>query len=158
MIARLFLSLTSSAFEPGGKIPAKHTGEGNHTSPSLAWELPEGETAIRSFAVIADDPDAPVVANGRYGFAHWSIYNIPADVRSLAEGTKEYTVGPNDTGGDGYFGPMPPPGHGPHHYYFIVLALESEPDLPPGLSIPELLKAVGPSVAGVGRLVGTYER
>ena len=158
MLARLLLPLTSPAFEAGGNIPTKHTGEGSHTSPQLDWELPEGETGVRSFAVICQDPDAPLVTNGDYGYAHWAIYNIPPATRSLAEGTQEHTAGPNDAGTNGYFGPMPPPGHGPHHYFFVLLALDRDPDLPAGLSISQLLSTVEPSVVGMGRLMGVYER
>ena len=68
------LRLSSPAFETGGSIPAKHTGEGEDTSPPLEWSaVPEG---TRSFALICHDPDAPVVSSGGYGFVHWVLYNI----------------------------------------------------------------------------------
>lgn len=33
----------------------------------------------------------------------------------------------------GYKGPAPPPGHGTHHYYFWVYALDQDLELPEGL-------------------------
>ncbi len=57
-------------------MPEAHTGTGEDVSPALAWSgAPE---ATASFAVICHDPDAPLVTSeGRYGFAHWILYNIP---------------------------------------------------------------------------------
>jgi hypothetical protein len=53
---------------------------------------------------------------------------------------------------------MPPLGHGVHHYYFWILALDKEPGLEPNLSLWELLQKVEPNLIGMNRLVGTYER
>ena len=151
------LSLGSTAFKAGGAIPEKYTGEGEDVSPPLAWSnVPEG---TRSFAIFCHDPDAPLVtARGDYGFVHWVAYNIPASVDSLAEGSDGYTAGGNDFQKQGYGGPMPPPGHGQHHYYFWILALDSEPGLPEGLSLAELLEKAEPHLLGMNRLIGTYER
>jgi hypothetical protein len=53
---------------------------------------------------------------------------------------------------------MPPEGHGTHHYYFWLLALDADLDLPPGLTMWELLEKTEPHVKGMNRLVGTYSR
>ncbi len=89
---------------------------------------------------------------------HWVLYNIPASVTSLAEGVADYTQGKNDFGNSGYGGPMPPVGHGRHHYYFWVLALDKELDLEAGLTQWQLLARVEPSLIGMNRLVGNFER
>jgi Raf kinase inhibitor-like YbhB/YbcL family protein len=151
------MQLTSSAFENGGAIPRAHTGEGEDVSPALAWR--DAPAEARSFAVICHDPDAPLVsARGTYGFVHWVLYNIPASVSSLAEGTSEHTAGKNDFGKTGYGGPMPPNAHGTHRYYFWVLALKDEPRLEEGLTLWELLERTEPLIVGMNRLVGVYER
>ena len=151
------IELTSSAFEQGGSIPTQYTGEGEDISPPLAWKnVPEG---TQSFAVICHDPDAPLVSSlGTYGFGHWAVYNIPADIRTLSEGCGEYTCGKSDFGKEVYGGPMPPNGHGKHQYYFWVLALDAVLSLEAGLSIMELLKRIEPNLIGMNRLVGTYQR
>ncbi|MBV1906441.1 MAG: YbhB/YbcL family Raf kinase inhibitor-like protein [Pseudomonadales bacterium] len=151
------MMLTSSAFEQGGSIPAKYTGEGENISPPLTWTgAPDG---TKSFAVICHDPDAPLVSVlGTYGFGHWGLYNIPSDVDSLAEGTTLFTSGASDFGQPGYGGPMPPNGHGIHQYYFWVLALGTVTTLEAGLSIMELLTRIEPDLLGMNRLVGTYKR
>lgn len=150
------MKLESSAFGPGKPIPSRHTGEGQDVSPPLAWTgAPDG---TRSFAVICHDPDAPLVSPGAYGFVHWVLYNIPASVTGLPEGVSEHTNGRTDFDKTQYGGPMPPKGHGTHHYFFWLLALDREPDLEPGLSLWQLLERVEPHVRGMNRLVGTYER
>jgi Raf kinase inhibitor-like YbhB/YbcL family protein len=151
------MQLTSSAFEDGGVIPAKYTGEGEDVSPALSWtDAPEG---TRSFAIICHDPDAPLVTPaGTYGFVHWVLYNIPASVTDLAEACGDFTQGNCDFGRAGYGGPMPPNGHGTHQYYFWVLALNEETSLEPGLTLWELLKQTEASLVGMNRLVGTYKR
>ena len=151
------MQLSSTAFLHGGRIPTRHTGEGEDVSPQLRWhDAPEG---TRSFAVICHDPDAPLVAaNGTYGYIHWVLYNIPASVTELAENCQDYTSGISDFGRPGYGGPMPPNGHGIHHYYFWILALKEGTDLPAGLTMMQLLQRIEPLVIGMNRLVGTYQR
>ncbi len=150
------MQLDSSAFAAAGAIPTKHTGEGDDLSPALSWRGAPERT--KGFAVICHDPDAPLVQNGSYGFVHWVLYNLPTSTTSLEENSGEGTPGLNDFGKLGYGGPMPPEGHGVHHYYFWVLALDKATDLPEGLSLPELLKQVEPHLLGMNRLVGTYQR
>ena len=150
------LKLTSSAFEPGGHIPARYTGEDADVSPQLAWtEVPDG---TKAFALICHDPDAPLVKPGAYGFVHWVLYGIPGSASELSEGVGDYIQGVNDFGKAGYGGPMPPPGHGTHHYYFWLLALDAELDLPAGLEMWQLLDRIEPNVIGMNRLIGTYSR
>ncbi len=148
--------LTSPAFETGGRIPRKHTGEGEDVSPALTWsKVPDG---TRSFALVCHDPDAPLVSPGTYGFVHWVLYGIPGSVSELGEAVEDYTAGTNNFGKTGYGGPMPPPGHGTHHYFFWLMALDAEPNLAPGLTLWELLEKIEPNVIGMNRLVGTYSR
>ncbi len=150
------MRLTTSAFEEGGAIPAKYTGDAEDVSPALSWsEVPEG---AKSFALICHDPDAPLVKPGSYGFVHWVLYGIPGHVSDLAEGVPDYVQGVNDFGNPGYGGPAPPPGHGTHHYFFWLLALDNELDLPPGLTLWELLEKLEPHIIGMNRLMGTYSR
>jgi hypothetical protein len=150
------MQVTSKAFGHLGSIPTRHTGEGEDVSPQLGWtDAPE---STQSFAVICHDPDAPLVSPGSYGFVHWVLYNLPASTTSLEEGTTEGTAGTADSGKSGYGGPMPPEGHGVHHYYFWVLALDQRMNLEPGLTLWDFLKRVEPHVIGMNRLIGTYER
>lgn len=158
------MKLTSPAFEPGQPIPKQYTGEGADVSPPLEWSnVPEG---TQEFALICDDPDAPTAEP----WVHWVIYKIPADVTKLPEGiakTPRLSVPPGALQGKnswpggqtiGYRGPMPPPGHGRHRYYFRLYALDKKLDLEPGLTKKQLLEAMKGHILGEGELMGTYER
>ena len=147
------VQVSSPAFEAGGAIPRRYTGEGEDVSPPLEWSgLPEG---TREVALICDDPDAPMPEP----FVHWVVYKIPANSTGFPEGTTEGALeGRNSFARMGYGGPMPPEGHGTHHYYFKIYALDAQLDATPGLTKDQLLVAMEGHVLDEGELVGTYER
>ncbi|HEY9771421.1 MAG TPA: YbhB/YbcL family Raf kinase inhibitor-like protein [Coleofasciculaceae cyanobacterium] len=147
------LKISSPVFSALETIPKRYTSDGENVSPALQWSKIPPET--KQLAVICHDPDAPLP----YGFTHWTLYNIPPSVTEIAEGEgKKYTEGVNSAGSDGYTGPAPPSGHGVHHYYFWLYALNHSLDLAPGLSREQLLEAIADSVTAQARLVGTYQR
>ena len=76
------------------------------------------------------------------------------------ETLRDYPIlqGKNSWGQPGYGGPLPPRGHGVHHYHFKFCALNRELELPPGFTKSELLKAIQGHVVAEALLVGTYER
>ena len=82
----------------------------------------------------------------------------PGSTSSIGEGSADFTQGKNDFGNMGYGGPMPPPGHGRHQYYFWVLALDEQVDLEAGLTMWQLLARIEPKLIGMNRLIGTFER
>jgi len=145
------VELTSPAFEYGRSIPRRHTCEGEDLSPPLRWTEPP--PATRSLALLVDDPDAP---GGT--FTHWLAWGIDPAAGGLAEGEIAPREGRNDFGAAGYRGPCPPPGHGPHRYFFRLLALDAELDLAPGARRRALERALQGRVLARVELVGTYER
>jgi Raf kinase inhibitor-like YbhB/YbcL family protein len=145
------LTLMSDSFEHGDRIPARHALEGENRSPHLSWSGHPEET--RSLAVICEDPDAPSGA-----FVHWLGWGIDPQEGRLREGASAPREGRNGFGNNGYSGPRPPQGHGPHRYFFRVHALDAEPELEPGASREELEAAIDGHVLAVGELMGTYER
>jgi len=151
------ISLTSDAFEHEEPIPARFTCDGNGVSPALSWDEPPAAT--QSFALIMDDPDAPIGV-----FTHWVIYDIPKDARELPEAVENVerpstggTQGRNDSGRIGYSGPCPPGGD-PHHYRFELYALDGSLDLRPGASKQEVLDAMMGHSVTTTALAGTYQR
>ena len=148
------LKVASSAFNTLGRMDKKNGGDGGNQSPPL--ERSGAPSGTKEFALVCHDPDAPLP----YGFTHWVLYGIPASVTKLSEGQKAgaFTAGVNGAGKEGYTGPYPPKGHGPHHYYFWVYALGGEMKLEPGLDRAHLLDAISDHILEQARLVGTYER
>ncbi len=146
------LRLRSPAFDGHKQIPSRYTGDGEDISPSLEWSgVPDGTAA---FAVVMHDPDAPLVD----GFTHWVTYGIPGDATGLPDGTDGPVVGINSLGNMGYNGPAPPPGHGVHHYYFWLYALDEDLELPPSLDRRALHEQIEDHVIEQARLIGTYAR
>jgi len=147
------ITITSPSFVHGGVIPTKYTAEGEDVSPELRFtNIPEG---TRELALICHDPDAPLTE----GFTHWVVYAISPDVPGIAEGGgATFRQGKNDFGKEDYGGPAPPPGHGQHHYFFHLYALDTVMDLPPGLNRDELVKRIDEHIIEQNRHVGTFER
>ena len=149
--------LSSDAFESGGTIPARYTCEGENVSPALRFEgVP---AAAQSLVLICDDPDAP---NGP--FAHWVLYNLPADQGRIDEGfdpdadNLAGAPGRNEIGNHGYEGPCPPTDDEPHRYYFRLYALDAPLDLLPGATRAQVLDAMQGHIRAQTELMGRYGR
>jgi Raf kinase inhibitor-like YbhB/YbcL family protein len=149
--------LSSPAFKEGELIPRRHTCEGEDLSPPLHWGVPPAAT--KSFALIADDPDAPAGI-----WVHWVIYNLPLDLRGLPEGIPakdrlpdEALQGVNDFKRVGYGGPCPPPGK-PHRYFFKLYALDAALNTKPRATKAQVLEACKGHVLAEAQLMGRFAR
>ena len=150
------MTIKSSAFNEGEMIPRKYTCDGSDISPPLSWSDIPNETS--SFALISDDPDAPMGT-----WIHWLLYDIPANVANLEENLPSKEIlennskqGTNDFGKIGYGGPCPP--SGTHRYYFKLYALDKNVNLKPGATKTQLLNAMDGHILAEGQLIGKYKR
>lgn len=148
--------IKSSAFSASGAIPSKYTCDGSDVSPPLSWKDAPAET--KSFALISDDPDAPVGT-----WVHWVMWNIPAATASLKEGINKSASlsdgtkqGISDFKRPGYGGPCPP--SGTHRYFFKLYALDTTLDLPESTTKAQLEKAMKGHILGQTQTIGTYSR
>jgi len=201
------MRLTTTSFEDGGPIPPRyafakpdpenHVTLSDNVNPALEWDdVPEG---TRSFALICVDPDVPSVGDDvnqegrevpadlpRVEFFHWVVVDLPADLRSIAEGEfsdgvvaggKQVAEGPHgcrqgindytnwfgddpDMGGKyyGYDGPAPPWNDSIiHHYHFILYALDTErTDVEGEFTGQDVRQAIDGHVLAEASVVGTY--
>ncbi len=154
------LHLTSAAFPDSEPMPTRFAGAGvgQNISPPLEWSgAPSG---TRAFALIVQDPDAPVFRP----IVHLLAIGIPADCAALGEGALSpasgagITFGRGSFGRVGYAGPRPVRGHGAHRYAFQLFALSRPIELGERRDLAEVLKAMGGAVLARGKLVGTFER
>lgn len=150
------LELTSTAFANGDPIPMKYTCDDQDISPPLQWKDPPEGT--RSFALICDDPDAPVGT-----WVHWVLYNLPGSTLSLPEAVPSDADlpdggqhGQNSWGRSDYGGPCPP--GGTHRYFFKLYALDTELELDAGASKEELLRVMEGHVLASTETMGVYSR
>ncbi len=100
-------------------------------------------------------------------WVHWIIYKIPPEATGLPENVAKTDKpaapagglqGKNSWGKIGYGGPAPPPGHGVHHYHFMLYALDAVLDVQPGLDKRQLLAAMKGHILAQGEVVGRYQR
>ena len=152
----MVFELMSPVFVAGEAIPLKYTCDGDDVSPPLAWSDPPAGT--QSFALICDDPDAPVGT-----WVHWVLYDLPADARELPEAVPSDAElpdggrqGNNSWPRIGYGGPCPPSGS--HRYFFKLYALDTVLGLDAGATKKELLLAMEGHVLAQVELMGTYSR
>lgn len=152
--------LTSTAFGHKGTIPARHTCDGQDSSPQLSWTgVPAG---TKSLVLIVDDPDAPDPAAPKMTWVHWLLYNIPPNATGLPEAVaaKDLPAGTlqglNDWQRTGYGGPCPPVGN--HRYFHKIYALNAMlPDLKsPTKSLLE--KTMQSRIIAHAELIGFYQR
>ena len=151
------LTLTSPAFPPGGTIQRKHTCDGPDVSPALNWTDPPAGT--QSWALIMDDPDAPVGT-----WVHWVLYDLPAAARALPENVPKQEQlpdgsrqGRNDFRRTGYGGPCPPAGPA-HRYFFKLYALDAKVGLRAGATKADVERAMQGHILGQAELMGRYGR
>lgn len=150
------------------RVPEEYTANvfgctGGNMSPALRWSgAPAG---TKSFVVTLFDPDVPETGSGWW---HWVVYNLPANVNSLAKGAgSEHSStlpagtqqGRTDLGTDAYHGPCPDKGQPSHHYRFTIYALSVEKlDVPPEASGAMVTSTAKENVLGKAVFVARYGR
>ncbi len=143
------MNLKSKDFQNEGMIPSYFTCDDKDVSPQLYWrEVPEG---TKSFALIMDDPDAPMGT-----WVHWLVCNIPPIIREIPQGVVPQGAiqVKNDFGKVNYGGPCPP--SGVHRYFFKLFALNV--DTLQGVDEGNFYQKIKEHKIGEAYLMGTYKR
>lgn len=144
------LTVTSVDFPTGGRMDERFSADGGNQAPRITISgVPEEAVEL---ALICHDPDAPLAQ----GFTHWVVYGISTGTTTLPDESAGYREAPNDTGSTSYFGPQPPSGHGDHHYYFWVYALNTAVEGVPTRA--EFLEKYSDNILEQNRLIGVFSR
>ena len=154
--ARAKLTVTSPAFKDGGDIPYENTQYRGNVFPGVSWTA--GPAGTKSYLLVMQDNS--LLFRGT-PILHWTLYNIPADVTTLAPGMPAppagAAYGPNYKGAaQPYTGPRTPPGP-KDNYHFEIFALDTVlPD--PGASYAALTAALAGHVLASGEVVGLGQK
>lgn len=155
-------TLSSSSVRDGAVLPRRFAGAlaknpncvGENVSPQLSWS--NAPAGTKSIAMLFYDPEG----RSGLGVAHWVAYGIPMSRTAFAEGEisrppNGFTGGRNQQTRNYYIGPCTPPNTQDHHYIFIAIATDLEPDaLPPDLTREALLERLkGHAKASAGLVV-----
>jgi len=161
--------VTSPDFADNGALQTANLGTGTsprgnwdcggqNVSPALAWS--QAPAGTKSYAVVMDDPDA---ASG-IGNNHWIAYDIPAAATSLPRDAGSGRPGALVEGANGrklpiYSGPCPEPGAKPHHFLWLVFALDLAPGtLKPGLSREQFMQQIAGHNLAEASLSSIFQR
>ena len=147
--------LRSSAVTNDSMLPAEFTGDGASVSLPLEWTgAPTGTT---SYALIMHHMDPQGIVK-----CYWTLYNIPADVRSLPKNVKGVgTLGNNSVNDRIGYAPPHSKGPGPKTYICTLYALSAAPqlDVPPSqVSRSVLLAAMKGHILATAELRVVYSR
>jgi phosphatidylethanolamine-binding protein (PEBP) family uncharacterized protein len=151
----------------GVYLDKDHTSEGAGLVPALTWPAPADD--FDEYLLISEDPDAPIPESVIHGI----YYRIPRektgvqnpDFRVKKNSPEQYMLrggfkyGKNRHG-TVYMPPSPFFGHGPHRYFFELIALNNSLETEPindMVTLDEVRQAIQGKVAGWGEWVGVFE-
>jgi phosphatidylethanolamine-binding protein (PEBP) family uncharacterized protein len=113
--------LRSPAVAAGEMLPKDYTGDGNRATLPLEWSGAPAGTA--GFALILHHVDPQGLIKW-----YWTLYNIPANIRSLPKNVKGVgMMGNNSVNNRPEYAPPRSQGPGPKTYVFTLYALSSAP-------------------------------
>ncbi|MCJ1389779.1 hypothetical protein MMC18_002636 [Xylographa bjoerkii] len=152
----------------GSYMKPEFTQIGADRFPELTWTAPPVE--VKEYIIVIEDPDAPLPTPA----THALFYSIPShtnriiatDIKPVQGREKErmlqggFRYGKN-VRGTIYGGPRPLLNHGPHDYYYQVIALTEPMDTTKMSASPtrsEMAAGIAGKVAGWGAWVGNFER
>ncbi|OJJ42843.1 hypothetical protein ASPZODRAFT_28925 [Penicilliopsis zonata CBS 506.65] len=156
------------ALGPSGSTMSVEHGpspKGDGRFPTLKW--PAGSAEVKEYVIVSEDPDAPLPKP----IIHGIYYGIPADRTSV--GPEDFKAGEapgvlssgflhgKTMRGVPYIAPKPLLGHGPHRYFYTLIAL-GEPinrdKLSTVTTADEVAREIEGKVVGWGEWVGSFER
>ncbi|KKK16807.1 hypothetical protein P175DRAFT_0516947 [Aspergillus ochraceoroseus IBT 24754] len=162
------ITIESPELGPSGSYLDKdHSQEGEGYFPALSWPSPTDDT--KEYLLVSEDPDSPLPQS----IIHGIYYGIPRVFTGLQHPDFLVENGDNDPfllrggfrfgenrGESVYLAPNPPAGHGPHRYFFELIALNETIDqehLSDRATLQEISEEIEGKVTGWGAWVGLFE-
>ncbi|KAI0010338.1 PEBP-like protein [Xylariaceae sp. FL0662B] len=153
----------------GSVLGVEYTHDGAGKFPSLRWEAPpEIAPRVREWLLVCEDPDVPLstpACHGIYGGIPATKTSVVAEDFEIEDRSRALLKGGFHCGQTRWGGPYIPPrplmNHGPHRYFFEVVALKEplDPDLlSAAASRKQIADAIIGKVLGWGMWVGVAER
>jgi len=139
------LTVSSPDFTMGGTLPVKFTCDGAGEPPVVRWSTPP--TGTKSFMVLMETepgpprPGDPPTTSGDYS---WTLYDIPAKVRSTAK--KQGVTGHNSHNPELAYAPPCSQGPGEHTYTITVYALSRRLKVSAASANGDALKALAGTI------------
>jgi hypothetical protein len=122
-------SISSSAFERNGAIPAEYTCAGKGISPPLSWQKVPAKAAELFMFVIDDN------STGKSGGIRWVVGNIDPSSTGVAAGqTPQGGIVGTNTEGKAAYSPICPAKGKSDTIEFVMYALSKKISLSPGFS------------------------
>ncbi|KAL1968412.1 hypothetical protein VTN77DRAFT_1941 [Rasamsonia byssochlamydoides] len=155
----------------GSNIPPEYGFFGKGLFPTLKW--PSSSSAeIKEYLLVVEDPDAPLsqpVVHGLYysiPASRTSVTNEDFEELSPSEAAPTYTLKGGFKYGLNrrktvYIPPRGLLGHGPHRYFYQLVALREPIDvskLSPAATKEEVIEQIDGKVVGWGQWIGVWER
>ncbi|KAJ2969097.1 hypothetical protein NUW58_g10068 [Xylaria curta] len=153
----------------GSKLQVDYTQDGTGRFPALQWSAPiEVAAQVKEWLLVSEDPDAPLptpIIHGIYTAIPASKTSVNTDDFTVVDQAKALMRGGFHYGrsrnGLPYIPPRPLMNHGPHRYFFIVVAINEELDselLKAETTREQVAEAIEGKVLGWGMWVGVAER
>ncbi|KAL6717292.1 hypothetical protein ACLMJK_005207 [Lecanora helva] len=167
------IEVTSPSCGPSGSVlQPRYSQVGEDDFPTLTW--PAASPEIREYILLFEDADMPLPGPLQQRVFHALCYSIPPSKTGVAAGDFEISRAEAKGGsvkggfrftknirGVAYVGARPVLGHGPHRYFYQLVALKEPLDLTAFGGAPskaQVAKAIEGKVAGWGAWVGVFER
>ena len=164
------ITITSPDCGPSGSVmKPEYTQVGASRFPEFQW--PTASAEVKEYILICEDPDAPLPTP----IYHSLFYAIPPHTSKITASDIELVKvdGKGEASPKGgfrfvknmrgkhYVGPKPLLGHGPHRYFYQLIALNEPLDLATlgeKVTKDQLAAAIMGKVVGWGNWVGSFER